>query len=167
MGGDVDVASAPGQGSCFTLRLPACDERPDVDATAEFGLPLGHGQSVLVVDDEAALVELAEEMLAGLGYEPLGTTSAEQALAAFLDDPDRYQLLLADELMPGMTGTELAQRLRARRPELPVVLATGHGGGRFDERAARAGVRVVLAKPFSRASLARAVHQAFRRSLQS
>jgi signal transduction histidine kinase/CheY-like chemotaxis protein len=167
LGGGIDVVSTPGHGTCFTLLLPVCDEPPDDDEAADTGLPRGQGQTVLVVDDEAALVELAEEMLAALGYEPLGTTSAERALQAFGDDPDRFQLLLADELMPGMTGTALACRLRELQPALPVVLVTGHGGGRFEARAAQAGVQVTLAKPYTRAGLAQALHRARRLPLQS
>jgi len=159
-GGGIEVASAAGRGSCFTVLLPISDEPPDTAEVRLDEVPLGQGQTVLVVDDEPVLVELAEEWLAELGYEPLGTTSAEKALAAFIDDPDRFQLLLTDELMPGMTGTALAQRLRQSRPGLPVVLATGHGGGRFDARTAEAGVQVVLAKPYTRASLAQALHRA-------
>ncbi len=160
MGGAIDVASRPGAGSRFTLWLPEAEapagEGPPAPAGGD-ALPRGQGQVVLVVDDEPALVALAEESLAELGYEPVGFASAEQALAAAQAEPDRFDLVLSDEVMPGMNGTEFAARLRALRPGLPVLLMSGFGGAQLQRRAADAGVRRVLAKPLEREALARAI----------
>ena len=71
-------------------------------------MPLGQGETILLVDDERPLVLLGEEMLAAIGYEPVGFDRSSAALAAFRADPDRFDLVLTDELMPEMTGTELA-----------------------------------------------------------
>lgn len=160
--GAVDVRSAPGEGSCFTLYLPVVDEAPEPAAADPGDLPLGRGQTVLVVDDEPALVELAEELLAKLGYEPLGTTSSVQALEEFRREPGRFDLLLTDEVMPELTGTALAHAVRELRPDLPVVLASGYGGDQLEARAREAGIRVVVAKPLTRAELARALDRAVR-----
>ena len=93
-------------------------------------------------------------MLASIGYEPVGFDSSSAALAAFRADPDRFDLVLTDELMPEMTGTELATALHEIRPDLPIILMTGHGG-RVDAREARAaGIREVLKKPLLSADLA-------------
>ena len=160
LGGGIDVDSPPGQGTTFTLLLPVTPEAPAPPPVDDAELPRGQGQTVLVVDDEPALVELAEEMLAGLGYEPRGTVSSEQALAALRDDPARFDLLLTDEVMPAMSGIALARAARELRPDLPIVLASGHGGEQFEARAAEAGVKRVLTKPLTRRMLARAVHGA-------
>ena len=160
--GAVDVRSAPGAGSCFTLYLPVVDEATEPAAADPGDLPLGRGQTVLVVDDEPALVELAEELLAKLGYEPLGTTSSVQALEEFRREPGRFDLLLTDEVMPELTGTALARAVRELRPDLPVVLASGYGGDQLEARAGEAGIRVVVAKPLTRAELARALDRAVR-----
>ena len=69
-----------------------------------------------------------EEMLAAIGYEPVGYAASEAALAAFRSDPDRFDLALLDEVMPGKTGSELAAVLSAARPDLPIVLMTGYPG---------------------------------------
>lgn len=90
---------------------------------------------------------LGEEMLAALGYEPVGFAGAAAALAAFRADPDRFDLLLTDEIMPGMTGTELAAALHELRPELPIILMTGHGGEVSSHRLRAAGVCEILKKP--------------------
>ncbi|MGC3984107.1 MAG: ATP-binding protein [Pseudorhodoferax sp.] len=167
-GGAIDVQSRPGEGACFTLYFPCLDAPADAAAPAAGGeLPLGQGQAVLVVDDEPALVALAEEMLAGLGYEPFGLASSTEALARFTAAPGRFDLVLTDERMPELAGTELAAALRRIRPDLPVVLASGYGGPALARRAAAAGVRVLVAKPLARAELARAVAQALQAPLQT
>jgi PAS domain S-box-containing protein len=161
LGGAIDVQSAPGQGSRFLLYFPCVDALPDdvrqADADADADAPQGRGQTVLVVDDEPGLVALAEELLAELGYEPIGFASSAQALAEFTRDPDRFDLLLTDEVMPELTGTALAQAVHALRPGLPVVLASGYGGPQLASRAASAGVTVLLKKPLARAELARVI----------
>jgi signal transduction histidine kinase/CheY-like chemotaxis protein len=164
--GVIDVASTPGRGSLFTLWLPVSAQpvEPAVDDTA---VPaLGNGQTVLVVDDEPALVELAEEMLAELGYEPRGTVSSAEALQALRENPAGFDLLLTDEVMPEMNGTALARAAHELRPDLPIVLCSGYGGEQFEARVAAAGVRVVLAKPLTAHALARALQHALRDTLQ-
>ena len=160
LGGAIDVHSTPGQGACFELYFPCVDGVPDEARPVDDTAPPGCGQTVLLVDDEPGLVELAEELLAGLGYEPVGFASSVQALAEFQRDPDRFDLVLTDEVMPEMTGTALAQAVHAVRPDLPVVLASGYGGPQLAARAAGAGVTVLLRKPLVRAELARAMAQA-------
>ncbi len=156
LGGAIDVRSQPGQGACFTLYFPLADAAV-VTPAEPAELPLGQGQTVLVVDDEPALVALAEELLAGLGYEPFGLASSTEALARFREAPERFDLVLTDELMPELSGTALAAELHQLRPGLPVVLASGWGGPQLEQRAAAAGVTVLVKKPLARAELARAV----------
>jgi CheY-like chemotaxis protein len=117
-------------------------------------LRLGDGQTVMVVDDERALVELAEDLLAGLGYEPVGYTSCEAALSAFEVNPDRFDVVLSDVMLPGMNGYELADRLHAIRPQLPIVLASGHVSDEMKTRARAANVVAVLHKPVTPRDLA-------------
>ena len=122
---------------------------------SEAPLPLGQGETILFVDDERPLVLLGEEMLAAIGYEPIGFDKSSAALAAFRADPDRFDLVLTDELMPEMTGTELAIALHEIRPDLPIILMTGHGG-LVESRGSRAvGIREVLKKPLLSADLAK------------
>jgi signal transduction histidine kinase/ActR/RegA family two-component response regulator len=160
MGGAIDVTTRLHAGSRFALWLPETDAPATVDpgvAVAASELARGHGEVVLVVDDEPALVALAEESLADLGYEPVGFGNAEQALAEIEAEPGRFDLVLTDEVMPGMNGTALAERLRSLRPGLPVLLMSGFGGAQLQQRAQAAGVRQVLAKPLQREALARAI----------
>jgi CheY-like chemotaxis protein len=91
-------------------------------------------------------------MLAALGYEPVGFDTSAAALAAVRADPDRFDLVLTDQLMPEMTGTELATALHEIRPDLPVFLMTG--GPIRTHRLQAAGVREVLKKPLLSATIA-------------
>lgn len=155
LGGGIAVTSTLGEGACFTVHLPwNCDVTPG-DAIDEPPPAPGRGQAILLVDDEEALVRLGEEMLAQLGYEPVGFTSGTAALAAFREDPLRFDLLLSDENMPGLGGSELAAAVRELRPALPVVLMSGFVSPALMARANEAGVAEVLAKPLAWRELAR------------
>jgi len=153
-GGGIDVCSSPGAGSSFAVYFRQAEAPPAHGDRTDTPLPIGKGETILIVDDETALVRLGEEMVAALGYEPVGFDSSTQALAAFGADPRRFDLVLADEIMPGMTGTELAAALHAIRPDLPVLLMTGYGGPVESERP---DVREILRKPLLSADIARAI----------
>lgn len=156
-GGGIDVDSRPGQGARFTLYLPECtDELPAAEKAVPTA-PGGAGQCVLVVDDEPALLALAQELLTGLGYAPVGFADAGAALQAVAEAPGRFAAVITDERMPGLSGTELAGALRAQRLDLPVVLVSGYGGAQLARRAGDAGVDRVLTKPLRRDELARAL----------
>jgi len=117
-------------------------------------VPRGNGETVMIVDDEPALVALAEETLAELGYEPVGFDSSVAALQAFCAEPKRFDLVLTDESMPDLTGTELARELRQLRPEISIILMSGYSSTQLSERAEAAGVIDVLRKPLVRRDIA-------------
>jgi signal transduction histidine kinase/CheY-like chemotaxis protein len=154
LGGGIEVSSAPGKGTTFRIWLPATSESapPAVGQSRE--LPRGHGETVMVVDDEPALMSLSEEILAELGYEPVGFGSSAAALRAFKADPERFDAILTDEVMPALPGTELARELGKVRPGIRILLMSGHGGPHLAERAAAAGVSDVLRKPLEKRDLA-------------
>jgi PAS domain S-box-containing protein len=159
LGGAVSVASSEGEGSTFTVFLPRCG---DVAAGGEGAAPdlppRGQGQRVLVVDDEEALARLAGAMLDDLGYEHAAFTSPAQALAAFAEAPERYDAVITDERMPGMTGSELIRALRGVRAGIPVVLASGYLGAALAQQGGAGGV---LRKPYSMMELAHALALVF------
>ena len=159
-GGAIDVATHEGAGTTFAVWLPMRGETaaPLADATADF--PHGNGETVMVVDDERPLVALAEETLALLGYEPAGFDSSLAALAAFRAEPERYDLVLTDETMPELTGTELAREIRRLRPEVPIVLMSGYSGPQLTDRALAAGVHEILRKPLVSRDIAEALARA-------
>ena len=162
LGGAIDVVTQAGRGTRFEIWLPDAGEaaRPMPGTTTE--VPQGRGETVMIVDDEAALVNLSEEILAELGYEPIGFSSPRAALNAFESDPERFDAVLTDEAMPDLTGTELVRAIRLLRPNTPIVLMSGHGGPLLVAQGAALGVVEVLHKPLQRRDLAEALARACR-----
>jgi signal transduction histidine kinase/ActR/RegA family two-component response regulator len=149
----LDVQSRPGEGTVFSVYLPLSDgqitQEPIPAAT-----PRGSGQTILVVDDQESLVHLAEEVLATLGYEPVGCVGAQPALRVFRAAPQRFDAVLTDVVMPDMSGIELLTELRRLRPELPAILMSGYGGPDLTAAAQAVGAQRVLTKPLAAQDLA-------------
>jgi PAS domain S-box-containing protein len=160
--GAIDVTSAPGRGSSFAIYLPRVESPviAEADAAAE-PVARGNGERVLVVDDEEALVAVTSEALRRIGYEPVPCSDGAAALAAF--DAARIDAVIADEVMPGLTGTQLATSLRRRRADLPIVLVSGYIGPMMTERAIAAGVNEILKKPLLARDLAAALARVLKR----
>jgi PAS domain S-box-containing protein len=154
LGGAIDVATIAGVGTRFEIWLPVAGEAAIPPVEASRLLPQGSGETVMIVDDERPLVALAEEIVADLGYEPVGFDSSGAALEAFRAAPDRFDLVLTDESMPDLLGTELAQAIRRLRPDIPIILMTGYRGAQLANRAAEIGFSEVLRKPLHRHELA-------------
>jgi signal transduction histidine kinase len=163
-GGAVNVRSRRGEGTTFEIYLPRMRETAaGEDKALEPPIQAGHGETVLIVDDDKPLVLLGEEMLAALGYEPVGFDRSRAALAAFSAEPKRFDLVLTDEVMPEMTGTELAGAMHEVRPDLAIVLMTGYDHPLRSNRLQAAGIREVLKKPL----LSKALADCLRRQLAS
>ena len=154
LGGGIEVENRPGAGATFTVYLP---RQSSVEACAAVEEPVaaGGGETILLVDDETALVQLGEEMMAELGYEPVGFSSSAAALESFRVAPDRFDAVLSDEAMPGMTGSELAAQIHRIRPDIPIVLMSGFTSAALAAKARDAGVIEVLAKPLVSRDIAR------------
>jgi CheY-like chemotaxis protein len=159
LGGAIEVTTKVGEGTRFEIWLPVAGEtgKPAVEAVRD--LPRGSGETVMLVDDERPLVALAEERLAELGYEPVGFDSSSAALQAFRTEPQRFDLIVTDEAMPDLTGTELAREIRRLRPAIPIILISGYGGTQLTARAAAIGVDEVLHKPVQSRDLAESLQR--------
>jgi signal transduction histidine kinase/ActR/RegA family two-component response regulator len=157
LGGAIDVTSSAGCGTRFDIWLPVAGEAATPSLEPPENLPHGRGETLMIVDDERPLVELAEEVLAGLGYEPVGFVSSRVALDAFRAAPDRFDAVVTDESMPDLIGTELVRQIRSLRPSLPTILMSGHGDPRLASRASEIGVDEVLRKPLHGREIAEAL----------
>jgi CheY-like chemotaxis protein len=155
--GALNLRSRLSEGSTFEVYLPHLEPSTTIEESVITPVSRGRGETVMLVDDEHPLVMLGEEMLAALGYEPVGFESAPRALAAFRADPERFDLVLTDVSMPEMTGTRLASELRKIRPDLPVVLMTGYPGAVPADRLRAAGIREILRKPLTSYTLAESI----------
>jgi len=155
-GGAVEVRSEPGHGTAFAVYFPAADAPVTADDAVTARAPVRHGwgQHVLFLDDEDDLVQLAEEALVLHGYWVSGYTRATDALEALRADPGRFAVVVSDVSMPGTSGFDVAREVARLRPDLPVVLTSGHVTEELRTHAAGAGVRVVLGKPYELHALA-------------
>ena len=145
--GALTLESKEGEGASITVYLPAsAHAAAGRTAAAETGAP-----RVLIAEDDPVVAELAIALVTELGYEAVAVSSGRDALARLACDA-KFDLLFADVIMPGgMTGVELARKVRERRPELPVLLTTGYSESTSPETAEFP----LLAKPYDFAALER------------
>jgi signal transduction histidine kinase/ActR/RegA family two-component response regulator len=163
VGGAIDVASMSGEGSRFTVYLPRAGDAPEAGAAGETVVPRGNRQRVLVIDDEEPLVRLTANALEDLGYVPTGFMSGAKALDSFRADPDRFDAVITDERMPGISGTELIRQIREVRGDIPIVLVTGYLSTAVASGARAAGADEVLRKPLALRELAASMARALQR----
>jgi PAS domain S-box-containing protein len=156
-GGTVDIESAPGQGTSVAIFLPGC--REPIRSPEPAAEPREHATSaakVLVVEDQEPVRRQACRILAAHGYEVTEAPGGEEALA----DWGEVDVLVTDVVMPGMTGQQLAQVAVERNPDLRVVYMSGHTEDVLVRNGARARNLAFVQKPFTRATLLRAVEDA-------
>lgn len=154
--GFIRIESAPGQGTAVRLHFPATRESLAGGATVPPPTPKGRGERVLVVDDVPEQRELADKMLATLGYERALAASGEEALEVLQREP--CDLVLLDMLMaPGMDGLETYRRIIQRHPGQKAVLASGFSEDRRVREAQALGAGAYLAKPYTLENLGRCV----------
>ncbi|MCA9497963.1 MAG: response regulator [Nitrospira sp.] len=146
--GAIVVDSIVNKGTKIDVYLPTVPTQvvePLYDQTA---IPTGK-ESVLFVDDEETIVRLGKELLTQLGYTVEVYTSSIEALRTFTQDPHRFDLVITDQTMPGMTGEALSRELLRIRPDLPIILCTGFSHVISAERAKALGIQGYLMKPLA------------------
>ncbi len=158
-GGNVVAGSTPGEGATFTLYLPQVAPPEDAPGAPAAPAPDQGSLRVLVVEDNRAVGEFAVQALGELGHETVLAGDAAAALAELANDAGRFDIVLSDVVMPGMSGLDLADEIVRRHPGLPVILASGYSTV-LAERGTN-GV-ALLHKPYSLEDLARALRQAMR-----
>ncbi|MBW1712304.1 MAG: response regulator, partial [Deltaproteobacteria bacterium] len=158
-GGMITVYSEPGRGSAFHVYLPILEAEEAKLPPAELGpLPKGR-ERILLVDDEAALVEYGRQVLGRLGYEVTAFEDSQTALKTFQARPDEFDLVVTDQTMPHLTGAELAAQMLLIRPGLPIILCTGYSDQVSEEKVEKMGIRRLMVKPLLVQQLAEAVRE--------
>lgn len=160
-GGFIDARSAPGRGTIFTILLPALDITCEVATPpgAEPAPPRG-SETVLLVEDEAAMLTMVRKMLEAAGYRVLAANTPVEAVRLSAEHPGTIDLLLTDVVMPGMSGQDLARRLAAKRPDLAILFMSGYTADRIVPQEDQEDRILLLEKPFSARSLAEMVREA-------
>lgn len=157
--GAIRLVSELGRGTTVEVFLPALDAAAVVPPVIVAEPLRGHGERILVVDDEESVARSARLTLGRLGYVVEADTESRAALARLERDPRAFDLVFSDQTMPGLTGLDFALRLRALRPDLPVVLASGYSPLLTAENIRAAGVREVLSKPYTPEEIAGALRR--------
>ena len=162
-GGWVEADSTVGEGSTFTVLLPAAEGVPPEAVERVEGSVLTGSETILLVDDFAKLREKIAEWLRGLGYEVLEAGSGHEALQKWEDHHERIGLIFTDISLPGgLSGFQLADRFRASKPGLNVIFSSGYGPDLVDEARVAAGM-VYLHKPCDIELIARTIRDCFGR----
>jgi PAS domain S-box-containing protein len=158
LGGLITVDSTPGKGTQFQIYLPALQEGAAVKAAGAKALPTGR-EGILFVDDEPFQTDMLKHLLGLLGYRVETRNTAAEALALFQQDPQAFDLVITDMVMPKMTGDELAVRLLRIRPDLPIILATGYSQNITEAKARAMGIKAFALKPLVIEKLSQLIRQ--------
>ena len=163
MNGEILVWSEEGTGSVFTVLLPIVEAGEELSAgfPAPSDQPLMGGRHVLLVDDEPPILKMTTRMLERGGYTVSPVQDGVAALERFRKDPAVFDLVISDISMPGLTGDRLAREMLAIRPDLPILLTSGHAGNVSEEAAELAGARGFLQKPVTEKQLFGHIRQIF------
>ena len=146
-GGAMRVRSTPGAGTTFDLYFPVVDGPVEL---ARRSVPArGGGQEILMVDDEAFVVDFVQSLLGRQGYRCTCFTDPRAALEAFREDGARFSMVITDLTMPNLTGLELIDAIRESGRHVPVIILTGYGNRATRERVAELPDCVLLEKPFN------------------
>jgi signal transduction histidine kinase/ActR/RegA family two-component response regulator len=163
-GGALMVDSVVGKGTKIEVYLPTIPT-PVCDGDGDQGpIPLGK-ETILFVDDEETIVWLGKELLEQLGYTVEVQTNSVEALNVFRNDPQRFDLVITDQTMPGLTGEALSRELLRIRPELPIILCTGFSHIMSAEKAKALGIQAYLMKPLAIRDLASIVRHVLDKTL--
>ncbi|MFM9966776.1 MAG: response regulator, partial [Burkholderiales bacterium] len=145
--GSILVSSTPGQGSSFELYFSAVSLGVDSPRETQRSPVSGRGETILLLDDEAALLKSVSRLLEKLGYRVTTFSRPADAIAAAQTNPESFDVLITDFNMPAMSGLDVAKEILRIRPQMPIALASGHVTEDLRAKALALGIREIVYKP--------------------
>ncbi|MBU0463332.1 MAG: PAS domain S-box protein [Proteobacteria bacterium] len=164
--GAILVDSKLGKGTTITLLFPVVDAKPKVEIHTMDELTRGT-ETILFVDDEEPIRIMGKLMLKRLGYSVKTSRNPREALDLFQSKPDYFDLVITDMTMPGMTGAQLSEKLLEIRPDIPIILCTGHSSLINEAKAKKLGMAGYIMKPMSISRLAKSIRKVLDKGLKA
>jgi PAS domain S-box-containing protein len=161
--GDIKIESEVGKGTTVEILLPVIEEQTEI-ITEAFETPQMGAERILLVDDESSIIKMVTLMLNRSGYDVIGKTSSSNALKAFKENPEQFDLVISDMTMPEMAGDQFVQEIKQICPDIPVILCTGHSNRMDENKAKEVGIDAFMMKPFSKKDLTRTIPEVLKRS---
>jgi CheY-like chemotaxis protein len=156
--GTITVQNRPEGGALFTMLFPMVDQKSETRIE-----PMDesfHGtERILFVDDEETLTEMALESLKRFGYRVDAMSDPEDALAVFKLNPGYFDVVITDMTMPKMTGAKLAEKLIRIRPDIPIILCTGHSSLIDEKKARQLGIAAYMMKPVAMSKIGKTIRK--------
>ena len=156
--GYITVDSSSGKGTTFSILFPLAQGKSVVEEETIQEIPRG-SESILFVDDEISIVNMVQRMFERLGYKVQTATTPQDALDRFTLNPSYFDLVITDMTMPQMTGVKLSEKLMDIRPDIPIIICTGHSALVDEEKAKELGLAAYLMKPINMKETAQTIRK--------
>ncbi len=158
-GGFITLYSVLAEGTVFHVFIPVIEEDASPKIEIEEQLE-GGKERILFVDDEEILAKMGKVMLEKLGYHVTLKNSSLEALETFQIKPDQFDIVITDQTMPNMTGSDLARKMMQIRPDIPIILCTGYSTIMSEEKAKEMGIKEFALKPLAQKDIAKLIRKA-------
>ena len=162
-GGSITVSSTPGKGTSFDIFLPKVDSI-EIQEPEPSGQRTKEKEVILLVDDEEVMVDVTKQILGRLGYEVIAKTNSVDALEAFQEEPGKFDLVITDQVMPNMIGTQLAEKLISIRSDISIILCSGFPENVTPEQLESIGIKEFILKPVTRQEIAKIIRRVLDKS---
>ena len=157
-GGFISLDTELGEGTVFHVFLPVVEKEALTENEINGQIPIGC-ERILFVDDEEILTTMGKTMLERLGYHVTVRNSSLEALETFQNQPDKFDIVITDQTMPGMTGSDLSRRMLQIRPDIPIILCTGYSTIISEEKAKSMGIKEFAFKPLAKKDMAKLIRK--------
>jgi PAS domain S-box-containing protein len=155
--GDINVYSEPGKGTQVHVYLPIVKNVSDIEGSNKLQPIPGGTERILLVDDEEMVVKMEKQLLERMGYNVTSRTESIEAFEVFKTNPDAFDIIISDMTMPNMTGLQLANKVKAIRPDIPFVICTGFSDQITKESSKGLGIQGYVSKPIIKKDIAKII----------